>query len=219
MRYLLDTGILLRLVHATDPQHQDVVDALDLLKSRGDTFYCGMQNVVEFWNVTTRPATARGGLGLTTQEAQRRLAIIELAVEVLTDSAASYAEWKRLVVAHSVLGVQVHDTKLVALMNAEGLTHLLTLSPSDFKRYAPLATTTPKDVLHSTTSPPRPQHSAPTVTMIFGNEAIRRLRQSSLPTLSLPRPISADKMLAYGCSMLFVIEGRYLVKPINNPWA
>lgn len=154
MRYLLDTGVLLRLVHPTDPQHQDVVDALDVLKSRGDSFYCGMQNVVEFWNVTTRPATARGGFGLTAQEARRRLAIIELAVEVLTDSAASYAEWKRLVVAHSVLGVQVHDTKLVALMNAQGLTHLLTLNPSDFKRFAELTTTTPKDVLLSSTTPP-----------------------------------------------------------------
>ena len=147
MRYLLDTGILLRLVHPTDPQHQDLVGALDRLKSRGDTFYCGMQNVAEFWNVTTRPATARGGLGLTPPEAHRRLAIIELAVEVLTDSAASYTEWKRLVVLHAVSGVQVHDAKLVALMNVERVTHLLTLKPSDFKRFAPLTTTTPGDVL------------------------------------------------------------------------
>jgi len=89
MRYLVDTGVLLRLVHPADPQHTDVVNALDLLKTRGDTFYCGMQNVAEFWNVTTRPVTARGGFGLTAQEAQRRLDIIELAIEVLTDSPAS----------------------------------------------------------------------------------------------------------------------------------
>lgn len=154
MRYLLDTGILLRLVHPTDPQHDDVVDALDLLKSRGDTFFCGMQNIAEFWNVTTRPASSRGGFGLTTQEAQRRLAIIELAVEVLTDSAASFAEWKRLVIAHAVLGVQVHDTKLVALMHVEGITHFLTLNPSDFKRFARLTVATPKEVLLSKMTPP-----------------------------------------------------------------
>jgi predicted nucleic acid-binding protein len=154
MRYLLDTGILLRLVHPTDPQHHDVIDALDLLKSRGDAFYCGMQNAAEFWNVTTRPAAARGGFGLTAQEAQRRLAIIEVAVEVLTDSPASYAEWKRLVALHSILGVQVHDARLVALMNTTGVTHLLTLNPTDFKRFVSIMTTTPKEVLLS--SPRRP---------------------------------------------------------------
>jgi len=106
-----------------------------------------MQNVAEFWSVTTRPASARGGFGLTTQEAQRRLAIIELAVEVLTDSPTSYAEWKRLIVLHSVLGVRVHDARLVALMIAEGIGHFLTLNPADFKRFAQLTTTTPKDVL------------------------------------------------------------------------
>jgi len=154
MKYLLDTGVLLRLVHPTDPQHKDVVDALDLLKGLGHTFYCGMQNVAEFWNVTTRPAAARGGFGLTSEEAWRRLAVIELAIEVLTESPASYAEWKRLIVLHSVLGVQVHDARLVALMNAEGITHLLTFNPSDFKRYVQLTTATPRDILVSSANSP-----------------------------------------------------------------
>lgn len=149
MRYLLDTGVLLRLVHPTDPLHQEIVDALELLKSQGHTFYCGMQNVAEFWNVTTRPATSRGGFGLTPGEALRRLTVIERAVEVLTESPTSYAEWKHLVVFHSVLGVQVHDARLVALMKAEGVSHLLTMNPSDFKRFNSVTAMTPGDTLAS----------------------------------------------------------------------
>ena len=48
----------------------------------------------------------------------------------------------------------IHDTRLVALMNAERLTHLLTLNPSDFRRFAELITTTPRDILLSSTGPP-----------------------------------------------------------------
>ena len=35
MKYLLDTGILLRLVHPTDPQHQDVIDGHRQGRSQG----------------------------------------------------------------------------------------------------------------------------------------------------------------------------------------
>ena len=131
MRYLLDTGVLLRLVHPADPQHREVSDALDLLKVQGNSFYSGAQNIAEFWNVTTRPTTSRGGFGLTPQDASKRLKIIERAVEVLTESADSYAEWKRLVVIHRVSGTQVHDTRLAALMITESVSHVLTM-----KRYS-----------------------------------------------------------------------------------
>ena len=147
MKYLLDTGILLRLVHPTDAQHQDVCDAVALLRAQGHTFYCGMQNVAEFWNATTRPITARGGFGLTPQQAQFRLAILERAIEILTESSASYHEWKALVVQHSVSGVQVHDTRLVALMKVQEIGHLLSLNSLDFQRFAGLVVITPREVL------------------------------------------------------------------------
>ena len=147
MKYLLDTGILLRLVHRTDPLHTSVRDAVARLNARGDTLNCGMQNIAEFWNVTTRPLSARGGFGLTPAEAEQGVVRIERNVTVLTDSPASYVEWKRLIVLHSVSGVQVHDTKLVALMNTNGIQHLLTLNPVDFRRFSGLVVVTPNDVL------------------------------------------------------------------------
>jgi predicted nucleic acid-binding protein len=46
-----------------------------------------------------------------------------------------YAEWKRLVVAHSVLGSKVHDARLVAAMAVHGVRRILTFNTSDFSRY------------------------------------------------------------------------------------
>ena len=54
---------------------------------------------------------------------------------------------KRLVVRHAVSGVQVHDTRLVALMTANGIRYLLTLNPTDFKRFPNVIAVTPAEVL------------------------------------------------------------------------
>jgi hypothetical protein len=82
------------------------------------------QNIAEFWNVCTRPATARGGFGLSLEETQRQLRLIERLLRILPESPASYSIWKQLVVRHAVLGVQVHDARLVALMQAHNVTHI-----------------------------------------------------------------------------------------------
>jgi len=46
---------------------------------------------------------------------------IERLLAILPDSPAIYAEWCRLVVKHDVLGVKVHDARLVAAMNVHGV--------------------------------------------------------------------------------------------------
>jgi hypothetical protein len=45
------------------------------------------------------------------------------------------------------MGVQVHDARLVALMMAHGLSHLLTLNPADFQRYPGITALSPSAVL------------------------------------------------------------------------
>lgn len=151
MRYLLDTGILLRLVNRSDTLHQAVRAAVRELRLRQHTFCIGFQNAAEFWNVCTRPASARGGLGLSAAETARRLRVIERGVTVLSDTPATYAEWRRLVEAHRALGVQVHDARIAALMTTHGVSHLLTLNPTDFSRFAGITAHTPSDV---TAAPP-----------------------------------------------------------------
>jgi predicted nucleic acid-binding protein len=147
MRLASDSGILLRVLHRADPQHAAVRQAVRLLRARGDTLVTAPQNIAEFWNVTTRPASARGGFGLGVAEAQRRLRIIERLFPVLPDSPAAYSLWKQLVVHHGVMGVQVHDARLVAWMPAHAITHLLTLNPADFARYPTITALTPQHLL------------------------------------------------------------------------
>jgi predicted nucleic acid-binding protein len=135
MLILADSGILLRFLERTDPQHAAVRQAVRTLRSRGDQVTTSPQNAAEFWNVCTRPATARGGFGLTVSEADRRLRIVERLFPILPDHPATYTLWRRLVITHAVQGVQVHDARLVAYMQAHAIGHILTLNSGDFARY------------------------------------------------------------------------------------
>jgi predicted nucleic acid-binding protein len=143
MLILADSGILLRLLERTDPQHQDVRQAVRTLRGRGDQIVTSPQ----------RPATARGGLGLTVTETDRRLRIVERLFPVLPDQPSAYTLWRQLVVAHSVQGVQVHDARLVACMQTHGVAHILTLNGADFARYPGITAIAPRDLLNAQTTP------------------------------------------------------------------
>jgi predicted nucleic acid-binding protein len=152
MRYLLDTGILLRIINREAAMHDQIRRAVRLLKAQGHIVVTTFQNVSEFWNVCTRPVEARGGLGLTLDETRRRLRTIERITTILPDSAETYACWKQLVLDHGVRGTQVHDAKLVAMMSVHGITHLLTLNPGDFARYPGVTALTPEQVIAASPS-------------------------------------------------------------------
>jgi predicted nucleic acid-binding protein len=103
------------------------------------------QNLAEFWNVCTRPAD-RNGFGLSIAETNRRAQIIETSFTFLADSSQVHTEWRRLVVTHSVMGVQVHDARLVAAMHVHGISHLLTLDEQDFTRYSGISVVHPRSL-------------------------------------------------------------------------
>jgi predicted nucleic acid-binding protein len=147
MRYLVDSNVLLRLLQRNDSHHSTIRQAVRALLARGDEICCAPQNIVELWNVSTRPATARGGFGLTTAETDRRVRLIERVFAVLEETAAVYPEWRRLVVNYSVAGVQVHDARIVAVMNVHAVTHVLTLNGADFSRYAGITSVSPDEIL------------------------------------------------------------------------
>ena len=146
MRYLLDTGILLRLLNREAELHGAIRASVGSLKNQEHECVTSLQNLCEFWNVCTRPTTARGGLGLTFDETHRRLRTIERIVTILPDRAETFVRWKELVLLHKVQGVQVHDARLVALMDVHQVDHLLTLNPSDFSRFTHVTTIVPEDL-------------------------------------------------------------------------
>src|SRR5438105_3701753 len=119
MRILIDSGILLRMLERHDPQHSIIREAIRRLRNSGNTLVLCPQIVAEFWNVCTRPASARGGFGLTAAEADRRTRLAERLFPVMPDVVAAYTIWRQLIVDHAVMGVQVHDARLVAWMQAQ----------------------------------------------------------------------------------------------------
>lgn len=76
MAYLIDTNIFIRLASRNDPQRPICLDALRELRSRNEELCYTPQVVIEFWNVCTRPATARGGLDLSVDQTERKVRLI-----------------------------------------------------------------------------------------------------------------------------------------------
>lgn len=145
MPYLADTNILLRWVTPADPQHSLAVHSVKELQRRGEIVHITPQNLIEFWNVATRPVAANG-LGMSPAEAERQVESLERLFPLVPDTPDVYTEWRKLVSAGAVSGVKVHDARLAAVALANGLTHLLTFNAADFKRFRGVTAVRPDDV-------------------------------------------------------------------------
>lgn len=135
MIYIPDTNNLLRFAIRADVQHAVVLSAIRKLKSNGDKIYILPQTCVEFWNVCTRP-TSRNGFGLSVQQANHSLRLVEKIFPLLPDDENVHKEWRKLVVKFGVSGVQVHDARIVTAMTVHQVTHILTFNTSDFTRFS-----------------------------------------------------------------------------------
>jgi predicted nucleic acid-binding protein len=137
---------LLRWVQPLDPDYRVVKSALDILASQGAILCYTSQNLGEFWNACTRPAE-RNGYGLSPQEADRRARLFEARLRLLPDGLSVHQEWRRLLVAHAVSGIQVYDARLVAAMHVNGIRQILTFNAKDFARFTHVEARLPKDVV------------------------------------------------------------------------
>lgn len=134
MPYLLDTNILLRLVRPSDPQHSLAKESIKALRGARETVYITPQNLIEFWAVATRPEGVNG-LGMAPAETgQEMVKMVEL-FPMVPDMPLIFPIWQRLVLSAGVSGVQVHDTRLVAVMLAYNISHILTFNTGDFKKF------------------------------------------------------------------------------------
>jgi predicted nucleic acid-binding protein len=135
LKCLIDTNILLRIARQNDPLHHLVQLSLQALDDQSISPCFSLQNIAEFWNVCTRPVN-RNGFGLSIAETSLRVEYIERTMTFLPDTEQVYAIWRNLVVTQNVRGVQVHDARLAALMQAYGISRILTLNDGDFLRFA-----------------------------------------------------------------------------------
>ena len=144
--HLVDTNILLRLVRRNHAEYPLVRDAVTILRRRGVGLYYTLQNMAEFWNACTRPRE-RNGLGLSIAEAAEGARELEEILTLLPENAAVYREWRRLVVAYQVSGVKVLDARLVAVLRAYRIRHLLTFNEADFRRYEEVVVVRPESIV------------------------------------------------------------------------
>ena len=142
---LLDTNILLRWIKPDDRDYPVVVSAIEAMLLTQAVLCYTSQNVGEFWNTCTRPVD-RNGYGLSSSEADRRARYFEDRLRLLPDSLAVHNEWRRMLVTHSISGVQVHDARLVAAMRVHGVKQILSFNDADFGRYRDIQAIHPRSL-------------------------------------------------------------------------
>jgi predicted nucleic acid-binding protein len=146
MPYLFDTNIFLRLASTDDPARPVALHAFQELRKRRETLCYTPQVLAEFWSVATRAPAARGGLGLSPAETERRARVIERYFHLLPDNLATYQEWRQLVALYAVVGAQAHDARLIASMKAYGISQLLTFNVEHFRRYRDITVIEPQQI-------------------------------------------------------------------------
>jgi predicted nucleic acid-binding protein len=146
--YLVDSNILLRWVKPDHSDYPTIVSAIEGILQRQGVLCYTSQNLAEFWNTSTRPVD-RNGYGLSPGETDRRAKFFENRLRLLPDSLAVHEEWRKLLVTHSVSGVQVHDARLVAAMRVHGLKHILTFNDKGFARYTDIQADYPRAIPRS----------------------------------------------------------------------
>lgn len=146
MSFLVDTNVLLRSVDLTHSMNGVASNALETLRQQGEILCIIPQNLIEFWNVYTRPVN-RNGLGGTIAEVQTESDRLKTLFRLLADTPTIYPEWERLVIQYRVMGVNVHDARLVAAMLVHGLTHILTFNITDFTRYREITPVNPYEII------------------------------------------------------------------------
>jgi predicted nucleic acid-binding protein len=148
MRVLIDTNVLVRLVHRNHPHQQVARSALKALEDAGEELRIVPQTLYEYWAVVTRPIE-RNGLGFSPDISLAHIQELKTFFPPLRDERGILEPWEKLAHAHKVQGKQAHDARLVAAMQRHGLTHILTFNGKDFERYSGIGILDPQSLVTS----------------------------------------------------------------------
>ena len=145
MDYLIDTNVPLRALALRNPLRPVGRQAIKSLIQDGLGLCVAPQNLVEMWNVCTRPEKYNG-LGKTVAATDGYLRFVESFAAVLPETPELFAKWRELVVTYQVSGVKVHDARLVAAMTLHHVSRILTFNTQDFARYRHIEAINPTTV-------------------------------------------------------------------------
>lgn len=144
--YLADTNLLLRMADPASPQHPVATDALARLLRQGDEVFLTSQNFIEFWAVVTRPVAANG-FGWSSERASREIAELQERFPLLPEIPKIFPLWLELVKQWPVHGKRVHDARLVAVLKAHSILHLITFNTADFTAFPFLSCVHPASLI------------------------------------------------------------------------
>lgn len=144
--YLADTNLLLRLADPASPQHPVATNALARLLRQGDEVFLTSQNFIEFWAVVTRPVEANG-FGWSCERASREVAELQERFPLLPEIPKIFPLWLELVKQWPVHGKRVHDARLVAVLKAHSILHLITFNTADFAAFPFLSCVHPASLI------------------------------------------------------------------------
>ena len=145
-RYLLDTNILLRASDPASANYRMAVKSVSQLLKEGNECVITAQVLIEFWVVATRPVEVNG-LGWTPQKTQQPIRQLLSQFTLLEEIPGIFPNWLELVTTYNVMGKRTHDIRLLAVMKAHGITHLLTFNPEDFIKAPGLRILHPREII------------------------------------------------------------------------
>lgn len=129
--YLLDTNILLRAADDQSAEHTIASRAVSTLIGAGHECYLTAQILIEFWAVSTRPVSANG-LGWSVAKTQLEILNLLDQFPLLEETPAIFRRWLGVVAQYSIAGRRVYDSRLLAVAQTHGITHILTFNGPDF---------------------------------------------------------------------------------------
>jgi predicted nucleic acid-binding protein len=131
---LVDSSVLVRLADLGDPDHEIAIGAIERLLRSEVTLYVTLQNLCEAWRVMTGQKN-RNGLAFPIPVADTELGRLERLFALLPeDTPAITTEWRRLIVQHRVVDIDVFDARLAATVIVHKLEAILTFD-AGFARY------------------------------------------------------------------------------------
>jgi predicted nucleic acid-binding protein len=145
MDYLIDTNVLLRALAVRNPLRPVARQTIKALLQKGAGLCVAPQNLVELWNVCTRPEKYNG-LGNTVAATDGYLRFVESFATILPETPDLFTKWRELVVTYQVAGAKVHDARLVAAMTLHHVNRILTFDMQDFARYRDIEAINPTSV-------------------------------------------------------------------------
>ena len=96
--------------------------------------------------MATRPVEANG-FGWNSERTMQEVAGLQERFPLLPDSPDIFTRWLALVKQRPVHGKRVHDARLVAVLQAHAVEHLVTFNISDFAAFPSLSLVDPRSLV------------------------------------------------------------------------